>query len=156
MPHVRTASHVHVGFFFFFFFQVDLRSATELGHDELIHGDIYEGFVNVGGGEHGGTGVWEGPAWDEAIVEESNETVAAGTIDGDAGSERRRRRRYFVSLIDESIYKKGVFQRLRRRHKVRAVVFRISGRHLGPNRLAQRPNSLVLVAIGQVPGSHER
>ncbi|CAN0246024.1 unnamed protein product, partial [Ectocarpus sp. 13 AM-2016] len=29
---------------------VDLRSATELGHDELIHGDVYEGFVNVGGG----------------------------------------------------------------------------------------------------------
>lgn len=107
--------------------QVDLRSATELGHDELIHGDIYDGFVNVGGGEHGGTGVWEGPAWDEAIVEESNETaalggasaVAAGTVNGDTGSERRRRRRrYFVSLIDESIYKKGVFQRLRRRHKV--------------------------------------
>lgn len=29
------------------------------------------------------------------------------------------RRRYFVSLIDESIYKKGVFQRLSRWHKVR-------------------------------------
>lgn len=119
-------------FSFFVFFQVDLRSATELGHDELIHGDIYEGFVNVGRGEHGGTGVWEGPAWDEAIVEESNETVAAGTIDGDAGSERRRRRRYFVSLIDESIYKKGVFQRLRRRHKVRAWCFGFRGGTWGP------------------------
>ncbi|CAN0464510.1 unnamed protein product, partial [Ectocarpus sp. 12 AP-2014] len=72
---------------------VDLRSATELGHDELIHGDVYEGFVNVGGGDHSGTGVSVGLA------------------------------RYFVSLIDESIYKKGVFQRLRRRHKVRASIF---------------------------------
>lgn len=119
-------------FHILFFLQVDLRSATELGHDELIHGDVYEGFVNVGGGEHGATGVWEGPEWDEAIVEESVSShgaaatlggaaaVLGGAVDGeDAGSDRRRR--YFVSLIDESIYKKGVFQRLRRRHKVRAV-----------------------------------
>lgn len=114
----------------FFVFQVDLRSATELGRDELIHGDIYEGFVNVGGGEHGGTGVWEGPAWDEAILEESNETASSG---GAAAGLDRRKRRYFVSLIDESIYKKGVFQRLRRRHKVRVVCttvlpFRVSER----------------------------
>lgn len=59
-------------------------------------------------------------------MEDSDDTAAlggaaAGTVDAAAGSERgERRRRYFVSLIDESIYKKGVFQRLRRRHKVRA------------------------------------
>ncbi len=117
--------------------QVDLRSATELGGDELIHGDVYEGFVNIGGGEHGGTGVWEGPAWDEAVNEggaaaavtaAAAAAAAAAEAEAEAGLEAREedmgsgRRRYFVSLIDESIYKKGVFQRLRRRHKVRMVL----------------------------------
>lgn len=95
--------------------QVDLRSATELEKDELIHADVYQGFVNVGPPEQG-TGVWEGPLWDEAMMEESLSEDFMGTGTGKGGDSRRR---YFVSLIDESIYKKGVFQRLRRRHKVR-------------------------------------
>lgn len=103
---------------------MDLRSNTELGKDEHIHGDIYEGFVNVGGGKYGATGVWEGPAWDEAILEESIGGLLEGTspakvVEKEIGEGPRRR--YFISLIDESIYKKGVFQRLRRRHKVRAL-----------------------------------
>lgn len=103
-------------------YQVDLRSGKELGKDELIHGDVYEGFVNVGGGEYGGTGVWEGPEWDEAVSEESVGAFLEGTSGEMAGKDQEgSRRRYFVSLIDESIYKKGVFQRLRRRHKVRAL-----------------------------------
>eukprot|EP00903_Cladosiphon_okamuranus_P008461 g8129.t1 len=123
---------------------VDLRSATELGHDELIHGDVYEGFINVGGGEHGGTGVWEGPTWDEAIVEDSN--PAAGTVDGDTGSERRRRRRrYFISLIDESIYKKGVFQRLRRRHQ--AAVLALAPATMVSRRCKQKARSIFLKEI---------
>lgn len=99
--------------------QVDLRSATEVEQDELIHADIYRGFVNVGPPEQG-TGVWEGPLWDVAMKEESNHRDDfMGTDTGKGGDSRRR---YFVSLIDESIYKKGVFQRLRRRHKVRTLM----------------------------------
>lgn len=43
-----------------------------------------------------------------------------GTAEPSDGEDldRGSRRRFFVSLIDESIYRKGVFQRLRRRHKV--------------------------------------
>jgi len=88
---------------------------------------VYEGFVNIGGDEHGGTGVWEGPAWDEAVKEEGAATTT-GAAEAEAGMAAQEedmgsgRRRYFVSLIDESIYKKGVFQRLRRRHKVRTAL----------------------------------
>lgn len=92
--------------------QVDLRSARELEQDELIHGDMYEGFVNVWGAD-GGAGAWgAGGVWDEDVVEDE---ISSGATGGGLGS---RKRRYFVSLIDESIYRKGVFQRLRRRHKV--------------------------------------
>lgn len=91
--------------------QVDLRSATELERDKLIHGGMYEGFVSVGGL---GTGVWEGQEWDQSGREE-NEKALPKTGNGDDGVLRKR---YFVSLIDESVYKKGVFQRMRRRHKV--------------------------------------
>lgn len=82
----------------------------------------------------------EGPAWDEAIQGESNEALpvqgkVGGVSAGAGGAEEgvvveehngggsEKKRRYFVSLIDESIYKKGIFQRLRRRHKVRASIF---------------------------------
>lgn len=106
-------------------YQVDLRSATEIERDELIHADVYEGFVTIGGDKPVS---WEGPAWDKVMAQRINELFWGGKvevegseaegedIDGDPGA----RRRYFVSLIDESIYKKGVFQRLRRRHKVRS------------------------------------
>lgn len=101
-------------------------------------------------------------------MEEGNETAAWAAVDGDTGSEGKRRRRYFVSLIDESIYKKGVFQRLRRRHKVRVVggslLFRIlegcAGRggmvSSGVHPKLQRPMLMVLGAIGWTAGSRER
>ncbi|CAM9714067.1 unnamed protein product, partial [Hapterophycus canaliculatus] len=123
---------------------VDLRSGTELGKDELIHGDVYEGFVNVGGGEHGGTGVWEGPAWDEAILEESAGALSGGTsVEGKDGGGSRRR--YFISLIDESIYKKGVFQRLSRRHK--AAVMALAPATMVSRRCTQKARSIFLREI---------
>ncbi|CAM9730061.1 unnamed protein product [Ectocarpus fasciculatus] len=141
---------------------VDLRSATELGHDELIHGDVYEGFVNVGGGDHSGTGVSEGPGWDEAIQEENNKALpvqskiggasigAEGAEEGvvveelnGGGSEKKRR--YFVSLIDESIYKKGVFQRLRRRHK--AAVLALAPATMVSRRCTQKARGIFLREI---------
>ncbi|CAN0229905.1 unnamed protein product [Ectocarpus sp. 12 AP-2014] len=141
---------------------VDLRSATELGHDELIHGDVYEGFINVGGGDHSGTGVSEGPAWDEAIQGESNEALpvqgnAGGASAGAGGAEEgvvveeddggglEKKRRYFVSLIDESIYKKGVFQRLRRRHK--AAVLALAPATMVSRRCTQKARDIFLREI---------
>ena len=95
--------------------QVDLRSATELGKDCSIDGYVYNGFVNIGDG---------GAVWDGSTP--SDEAAVGGRRDcGDGRREETKgsnthcgRRRYFVSLIDEDVYKKGVFQRLRRRHKV--------------------------------------
>ena len=101
--------------------QVDLRSAKELERDEFLHGDMYKGFVNVAGVD-GRAGAWGGGGvWDEGAVQDENSSGAAVAVGGAAGGGKGlRRRRYFVSLIDESIYRKGVFQRLRRRHKVSA------------------------------------
>ncbi|CAM9557151.1 unnamed protein product [Sphacelaria rigidula] len=70
------------------------------------------------------------PGWSKTILREFDEGFLSGeegqadplmngagkTVDGEE-REDGSKRRYFVSLIDESIYKKGVFQRLRRRHK---------------------------------------
>lgn len=93
-------------------FKIDLRSATELGNDVSIQSDIYNGFVSIGDGSRLSNGY---------VAD-----VEAGESNGDEGGgcfeEARQgsRRRYFVSLIDEGVYKKGVFQRLRRRYKVSA------------------------------------
>ncbi|CAN0164739.1 unnamed protein product, partial [Laminaria digitata] len=125
---------------------VDLRSATELERDELIHGDMYEGFVNVRDVDRG-TGAWEGGCvWDEGAVEDGSSSgavaAAAGAVEGGEGL---RRRRYFVSLIDESVYKKGVFQRLRRRHK--AAVLALAPAAMVSRRFTQKARDIFIREI---------
>lgn len=104
---------------------MDLRSATERGRDKLIDADVYKDFAIVHGEEAGSGG---GAVWDSVLTRRINDLLwgiglelQAGGSDGhgEPAAEHGPRRRYFVSLIDESVYKKGVFQRLRRRHKVR-------------------------------------
>lgn len=134
--------------------QVDLRSATELEKDQFIHAEVYRGFENVGNKDSDSNtskrraasrytkdtlqGMWETqPAWSKAMFDEVAEAFSNGDagdaepLDGEDGNAEEEggtsRRRYFVSLIDEGIYKKGVFQRLRGRHKVGKIKSRRGG-----------------------------
>ncbi|CAM9735002.1 unnamed protein product [Ascophyllum nodosum] len=121
---------------------VDLRSATELGKDCSIDGYVYNGFVNIGDG---------GAVWDGSTP--SDEAAVGGRRDcGDGRREETKgsnthcgRRRYFVSLIDEDVYKKGVFQRLRRRHK--AVVMALAPAALVSRRVTKKARGIFLREI---------
>lgn len=65
---------------------------------------------------------------EDTVREEGNGACGDGGGGDGSGDSRRR---YFVSLIDEGIYKKGVFQRLRRRHKVSPLVFPVAAYRKG-------------------------
>lgn len=109
--------------------QVDLRSATEIERDELIHAGVYDGFMTI---EDDDLRIWDGHTWDKTMARRINELFCGGSVEmeggeegdeprgvgGESKSKSKSKRRYFVSLIDESVYKKAVFFRLRRRHKV--------------------------------------
>lgn len=78
---------------------VDLRSQKEIAEDEHINSAVYSGFQDVNMDKTSPVGEgWE----------------VLRDVEGG-------RRRYFVSLMDESIYRKGVFKRLRKRHKAKVL-----------------------------------
>ena len=76
---------------------IDLRSETELNEDDHLHSEIYDGALDV----HYDTGSGE---WKLAK---------------DLGTSSNGKMRYFISLMSESKIKKGVFQRLEKRNKLR-------------------------------------
>lgn len=99
--------------------QVDLRSLKEICRDELLHADVYRGFVNIG--RHTLTDALEHPTSDDSVVHAGVDRPGGSEQVYVGDEEEGGRRRYFVSLIDEGVYKKGVFQRMRKRQKVGVV-----------------------------------
>jgi hypothetical protein len=75
---------------------VDLRSPAEIHEDEELHAKVYEGFENF--------------TYDKkqkAFLADSDSNVSASA-----------KKRFFISLMSESLIKKGVFFRLRKRTRV--------------------------------------
>ncbi|CAM9759972.1 unnamed protein product, partial [Choristocarpus tenellus] len=94
---------------------IDLRSRTETMMDKQLHSHVYRDYVDVELNLRGRTS-GEKAAW----VWPGGRGVGGGGGNRSVIQEDSRRR-YFVSLIDESIYKKGIFQKLRKRHKAAVV-----------------------------------
>lgn len=78
---------------------IDLRSPAEVEEDENINGEVYQGFQTLNFDKK-----------NKVFVADKN----SHSIDG--------KRRYFISLMSESLIKKGVFLRLRKRRRFQAVV----------------------------------
>ena len=105
---------------------IDLRSNKELSEDaNIANAPIYEGFVDVklgtlsAGKEKKRSRRKEkedGPSDPEAMA-----AVAGSSREVSPTEPTDEYRRYFVSLMDESIYKRGVFKRLKKRHKAKAL-----------------------------------
>lgn len=87
---------------------IDLRSPTEIEEDENIRASIYDGFKNYYYDKK--TGRFDTDV--ETATSESSANMSTGS-DGAVVKQR-----FFVSLIDESVIKKGIFKRLRKRTKV--------------------------------------
>jgi protein tyrosine/serine phosphatase len=78
---------------------IDLRSPAEVEEDVNIHGDVYQGFQTLNFDKKS-----------SLFVADKN----SQSVDG--------KRRYFISLMSESLIKKGVFLRLRKRRRFQAVL----------------------------------
>lgn len=80
---------------------IDLRSPAELHEDEGINGDVYTGFQNFN--------------YDKKthsfVLDKGTEALSSSG-----------KKRYFISLMSESLIKKGVFFRLRKRLRVFSVL----------------------------------
>ncbi len=92
---------------------IDLRSPAELAEDEHLNSKVYEGFQNY------------------RYNKKRGEFVPDGAVDAN------NKRRYFVSLMSESLIKKGIFFRLRKRTRAQAIML------LGLSALSRRANSKV-------------
>lgn len=87
---------------------IDLRSHTELEEDENLKASVYEGYSNYHYNKK--TSSFELDKTnisDDVIIEDTTTSI---------------RKRFFISLIDESVIKKGIFARLRKRTKTRALL----------------------------------
>lgn len=82
---------------------VDLRSPREIVEDEEISGKVYDGFCDF----------QYSPKKKMFIIKNKSDII---NTDG-------TRRRYFVSLMSESLIKKGVFMRFRKRIRFKAASF---------------------------------
>ena len=80
---------------------IDLRSPAELHEDEDINSDVYKGFQNFN--------------YDKKTMS----FVPDSSTDALSSSGKKR---YFISLMSESLIKKGVFFRLRKRLRVFSVL----------------------------------
>jgi len=95
---------------------IDLRSPAELEEDELLNdAKVYEGFRTY------------------RYDKKKGAFVPDGGVEAGPGE----RKRYFVSLMSESLIKKGVFFRLRKRTRAQAVLL------LGLSALSRRANTAV-------------
>jgi len=80
---------------------IDLRSKAELEEDEHLHeAKVYEGVQNF------------------KFDKRKQEFIAEKGSDASADAARSQRKRYFVSLMSESLIKKGVFFRFKKRTRV--------------------------------------
>ena len=108
---------------------IDLRSPTEIEEDENIKASIYEGYTNYYYDKKTGrfntnivktSELSSQGATAEAATAATEATVTA-TVD-----KENNKKRFFVSLIDESVIKKGIFKRLRKRTKVLLETFNLT------------------------------
>ena len=87
---------------------IDLRSPAELEEDSLLHGSpVYEGMLNYDYDK-------KKQEWKEAGITSNGEIKAVDGMQGNGIG----RKRFFVSLMSESLIKKGVFFRFRKRIRV--------------------------------------
>lgn len=85
---------------------VDLRSPKELEDDEMLHtSTVYDGCMNY--------------RYDKKMQEWKEDGVTLnGALAKDPSAQNNGRKRFFVSLMSESLIKRGVFLRFRNRIRV--------------------------------------
>ncbi|CAN0199696.1 unnamed protein product, partial [Phaeothamnion confervicola] len=120
---------------------VDLRSDEELFMDESLKSNLYEGFEDIfwpgktASAAAAAVAVAEAAAGAAAAAAEAaaatateTETAAAKETSATAAAVTPPRRlRYFVSLVNESIIKRGIFWRLRKLHKAAVLLWAGAG-----------------------------
>ena len=91
---------------------VDLRSPKELEDDEMLHtSTVYDGCMNY--------------RYDKKMQEWKEDGVTLnGALAKDPSAQNNGRKRFFVSLMSESLIKRGVFFRFRKRIRVSCNHFR--------------------------------
>eukprot|EP01035_Chromulina_nebulosa_P031866 gene31866-42507_t len=87
---------------------VDLRSPAEIEEDEHLYSKVYNGFKDFAYKKS-----------EKAFV--PREVPANVTNSVEESDEQLDRRRYFISLMSESLIKKGIFFRLRKRIRFKAL-----------------------------------
>lgn len=96
---------------------IDLRSQAEIDEDEHINADIYNGFQSYAYNKKTRT----------FNADTGKATTATTAIASTAMSTGVEKKRYFISLMSESLIKKGVFFRLRKRIRVKSVLLYLLG-----------------------------
>mmetsp|Transcript_28457 Transcript_28457/g.47825 ORF Transcript_28457/g.47825 Transcript_28457/m.47825 type:complete len:338 (-) Transcript_28457:126-1139(-) len=100
---------------------LDLRSPAEIEEDEHINSQVYSGFHDYQFDSRQKSFV--------TIKTSSSSGSGSGSetssTDSNAGTERKR---FYISLMSESLIKKGVFYRLKKREKLKSLgLFALSG-----------------------------